>query len=72
MNHTFRSSEREKLEIIAGLLQQADYRISRIREDGNQYVVTARLVGRATIKGERERIEGIVQHFDVEEWTLHE
>ena len=72
MNHTFRSSEREKLEIIAGLLQQADYRISRIREDGNQFVVTARLLGRATKEGERERIKGIVQHFDVEEWTFHD
>lgn len=72
MNHTFRSSEREKLEIIAGLLQQADYRISRIREDGNQFVVTARLLGQATIEEERERIKGIVQHFDVEEWTFHD
>lgn len=72
MNHTFRSSEREKLEIIAGLLQQADYRISRIREDGNQFVVTARLLGRANIEGERERIGGIVQHFEVEEWTFHD
>ena len=67
MNLTFRSSEREKLEIIAGLLQQADYRISRIREDGSQFVVTARLLGRATIEGEREGIKGIVQHFDLEE-----
>lgn len=72
MNHTFRSSEREKLEIIAGLLQQADYRISRIREDRNQFVVTARLLGQATIEEERERIKGIVQHFDVEEWTFHD
>lgn len=72
MNHTFRSSEREKLEIIAGLLQQADYRISRIREDGNQFVVTARLLGRVAIEGERERIKGIVQHFEVEEWTFHD
>ncbi|MDA5559705.1 hypothetical protein PJK55_03075 [Exiguobacterium sp. MMG028] len=72
MMHTFRSTEREKLEIIAGLLQQADYRISRIREDGEQYVVTARGVGQRTIEGEHSRIEGIVQHFDVEEWTFHE
>lgn len=72
MNHTFQSFEREKLEIIAGLLQQADYRISRIRKDGNQFVVTARLLGRTTTEGERERIGGIVQHFNVEEWTFHE
>ena len=72
MMHTFRSTEREKLEIIAGLLQQADYHISRIREDGEQYVVTARLVGQRTIEDEHSRIEGIVQHFGVEEWTFHE
>lgn len=71
MNHTFRSSEREKLEIIAGLLQQAGYRISRIREDGHRFVVTARIIGRTEVEVERQRIGGIVQHFDVEEWTFN-
>ncbi|WP_214740724.1 MULTISPECIES: hypothetical protein [unclassified Exiguobacterium] len=67
--HTFRSGEREKVEIIAGLLQQAGYRISRIREVENKFVVTARLEGRSMIEGERERIKGIVEHFGIEEWT---
>lgn len=70
--HTFQSSEREKVEIIAGLLQQAGYRISRIREVGDMYVVTARLEGRKMNEGEQERIRGIVQHFGIEEWTMHE
>lgn len=70
--HTFRSGEREKIEIIAGLLQQAGYRISRIHTVDSQFVVTARLEGRTQREGEYDRIEGIVQHFDIEEWITNE
>ncbi|MCV9899315.1 hypothetical protein OKS35_04180 [Exiguobacterium sp. N5] len=70
--HTFRSGEREKVEIIAGLLQQAGYRISRIHTVDSQFVVTARLEGRTQREGECDRIEGIVQHFDIEEWITNE
>ncbi|WP_214690875.1 MULTISPECIES: hypothetical protein [unclassified Exiguobacterium] len=70
--HTFRSGEIEKIEIIAGLLQQAGYRISRIRTVDSQFVVTARLEGRTQREGEHNRIEGIVQHFDIEEWITNE
>ncbi|WP_214878347.1 hypothetical protein [Exiguobacterium sp. ERU653] len=70
--HVFQSAEKEKIEIIAGLLQQAGYRISRIREVENQLTVTARLEGRTGIEDECERIQGIVQHFDIEVWTIHE
>ncbi|WP_214698648.1 MULTISPECIES: hypothetical protein [unclassified Exiguobacterium] len=70
--HVFQSAEKEKIEIIAGLLQQAGYRISRIREDENQFTVTARLEGRTGIEDECERIQGIVQHFDIEVWAIHE
>ncbi|QUP88491.1 hypothetical protein KD909_07180 [Exiguobacterium sp. PFWT01] len=65
--HTFRSGEREKIEIIAGLLQQAGYRISRIRTVDSQFVVIARLEGQTQMEGEHDRIKGIVHHFDIEE-----
>ncbi|MDX5980895.1 hypothetical protein SIL77_06400 [Exiguobacterium profundum] len=70
--HTFRSGEREKIEIIAGLLQQAGYRISRIRTVDSQFVVTARLEGQTQMEGEHDRIKGIVHHFDIEEWITNE
>ncbi|WP_455331242.1 hypothetical protein [Exiguobacterium profundum] len=70
--HTFRSGEREKVEIIAGLLQQAGYRISRIRAIDCQFMVTARLEGQTQMEGEHDRIEGIVHHFDIEEWITNE
>lgn len=70
--HTFRSVEREKIEIIAGLLQQAGYRISRIRAIDCQFMVTARLEGQTQMEGEHNRIKRIVQHFAIEEWTMNE
>lgn len=70
--HTFSSVEREKIEIIAGLLQQAGYRISRIRAIDCQFMVTARLEGQTQMEGEHDRIKGIVQHFDIEEWIMNE
>ncbi|MCM3280289.1 hypothetical protein M3591_07045 [Exiguobacterium sp. MER 193] len=70
--HTFRSVEREKIEIIAGLLQQAGYLISRIRAIDCQFMVTARLEGQTQMEGEHDRIKRIVQHFDIEEWIMNE
>lgn len=69
VTHTFSSSEREKVEIISGLLQQAGYRLSRIRLQEGRFVVTVSLVGRIMIDEEYERIAGLVSHFGIEDWS---
>lgn len=69
VSHTLKSTEREKLEIVAGLLQQAGYRSGKI--DWQTGINTVR-VSREDVSSEsdeRTRIQGIVEHFGIEDWS---
>lgn len=65
--YTFKSDELEKLEIVAGLLQQAGYNVAKIIEKKRQYTLKVR---RNTIESsaeEQERIEQLAEHFLIED-----
>lgn len=70
-SHTFKSSEREKLEIVSGLLQQSGYSASRISLQSDSYRVKAVREGVPINEEEDERlrIQSLVDHFDIEEWS---
>lgn len=69
MSHTFKSTEREKLEIVSGLLQQAGYSVSKVSSQTELFRIKVGREGVASETEERLRIEAIVDHFEVEEWS---
>ncbi|TCI54201.1 hypothetical protein EVJ24_07850 [Exiguobacterium sp. SH1S21] len=73
VSHTFKSPEREKLEIVSGLLQQAGYKVSKLSSQPEQFRIKAGREGVETEAGERQRIQALVDHFEIEYWscTIH-
>lgn len=69
VSHTLKSTEREKLEIVAGLLQQAGYRSGKIDWQTGINIVRVSREDVLSESDERTRIQGIVDHFGIEDWT---
>ncbi len=69
VSHTLKSMEREKLEIVAGLLQQAGYRAGKIDWQTGVNIVRLSREGVSSEPEERARIQGIVDHFGIDDWT---
>lgn len=69
VSHTLKSNEREKLEIVAGLLQQAGYRSGKIDWQTGINIVRVSHEDVSSESDERTRIQGIVDHFGIEDWT---
>ncbi|WP_404354500.1 hypothetical protein [Exiguobacterium aurantiacum] len=69
VSHTLKSTEREKLEIVAGLLQQAGYRSGKIDWQTGINIVRVSREDVSSESEERTRIQGIVDHFGIEDWT---
>ncbi|TCI22878.1 hypothetical protein EVJ33_05290 [Exiguobacterium sp. SL-10] len=70
VTHTLKSTEREKLEIIAGLLRQAGYRGGKIDWQTGINIVRLSRDDVSSEPDERARIRGIVDHFEIEDWTV--
>lgn len=69
VSHTFESPEREKLEIVSGLLQQAGYKVSKLSSQPVQFRIKVGREGVQTELEERQRIQGLVDHFEIEYWS---
>lgn len=69
-HHTFRSIEREKLEIIASLLQQAGYRITRITPRLGELAFKATRDGVHSGEDEQARVGQLVEHFNIKSWSV--
>ncbi len=69
VSHTLKSNEREKLEIVAGLLQQAGYRSGKIDWQTGINIVRVSREDVSSESDERTRIQGIVDHFGIEDWS---
>lgn len=69
VSHTLKSTEREKLEIVAGLLQQAGYRSGKIDWQTGINIVRVSREDVSSESDERTRIQGIVEHFGIEDWS---
>lgn len=69
VSHTLKSTEREKLDIVAGLLQQAGYRSGKIDWQTGINIVRVSREDVSSESDERTRIQGIVDHFGIEDWT---
>jgi len=69
VSHTLKSTEREKLEIVAGLLQQAGYRSGKIDWQTGINIVRVSREDVSSESDERTRIQGIVDHFGIEDWS---
>lgn len=68
--HRFTSNEREKLEIVAALLQQANYTVSRIQQQDDSFTCTVKTIETRSVDTERQRIETLVSHFEIEKWSM--
>ncbi|TCI47479.1 MULTISPECIES: hypothetical protein [unclassified Exiguobacterium] len=73
VSHTFKSPEREKLEIVSGLLQQAGHKVSKLSSQPELFRMKVGREGVETEAEERQRIQGLVDHFEIEYWsyTIH-
>lgn len=69
VSHTFESPEREKLEIVSGLLQQAGYKVSKLSSQTELFRIKVGREGVETEAEERRRIQGLVDHFEIEYWS---
>lgn len=69
VSHTLKSMEREKLEIVAGLLQQAGYRAGKIDWQTGVNIVRLSREGVSSEPEEWARIQEIVNHFGIDDWT---
>ncbi|MCT4782359.1 MAG: ribonuclease E inhibitor RraB [Exiguobacterium sp.] len=68
--HTFRSEEREKLEIVASLLQQAGYQITSISSSNENMTFKATRDTVLSKRDEEERINQLVHHFGILSWSV--
>lgn len=69
VSHTLKSTEREKLEIVAGPLQQAGYRAGKIDGQTGIHIVRLSREHVSSEQGERDRIQRIIEHFGIEGWA---